>query len=71
MHKFNATLFQIPEDFFIQNDYLNNKYVRTLKIFWTIWKEGEGEREKEKSAVKDTGMYYTAIMIKTMWYENM
>ena len=70
MHKFNATLFQIPEDFFIQNDYLNNKYVRTLKYFGPFERK-EKEREKEKSAVKDTGMYYTAIMIKTMWYENM
>ena len=32
--------------------------------------KAEKERE-EKSAVKDMGMYYTAIMIKTMWYKNM
>lgn len=33
--------------------------------------EEEGKREKEEKkedSSKDTGMYYIAIMIKTMWY---
>lgn len=32
--------------------------------------KAEKERE-EKSVAEDMRMYYTAIMIKTMWYKNM
>lgn len=44
--------------------YLNNKYARILRIFRIILPKKN--QEEEKGTVRDIGVYYIAIMIKTM-----
>lgn len=75
MYRFNVVIklvlsqwLKIPWGFFDDSKcYLNNKYARILRIFKIIpQKKKKENQEEEKGTVKDIGVYYIAIMIKTM-----
>lgn len=65
LSKWYINLMQSHGGFFDESKcYLNNKYARILRIFRIILPKKN--QEEEKGTVRDIGVYYIAIMIKTM-----